>query len=122
MVSVIAVLLLFVAPALAQETIPEPTQRTDAPYRIFRSQNIYTLLKLDTRTGQVWQVQWGTDASYRWIAPINTKPLADGGKTGRFTLCPTLNIYMFILLDQEDGRTWQVQWGKDKERLIAPIE
>lgn len=116
----VAALLLLAAPMFAQGTIPEPTQRPDAPYRIFRSQNIYTFLKLDTRTGQVWQMQWG-ETGYRWVEPINTKPLAESGKAGRFTLYPTLNIYTFILLDQEDGRTWQIQWGKDNERFITPI-
>jgi hypothetical protein len=113
-----------ILPLLAegQESIPEPTQRTNVPYRLFRTQNIYTLLKLDTRTGLLWQVQWGTDAGFRWVAAINPKPLWDGKENGRFTLCPTLNIYTFVLIDQQDGRQWQVQWGKDKDhRLIIPI-
>jgi hypothetical protein len=118
-VLIVAALLLFGAASLAQDTIPEPTQSTDVPYRMFRSQNIHTLLKLDTRTGQVWQVQWG-DEEHRFVSPINTRSLVDGGKSGRFTLCPTLNIYTFILLDQEDGRTWQVQWGSNS--VITPIK
>lgn len=116
---IMSVLLFFGAASLAQDTIPEPTQSTDVPYRMFRSQNIYTLLKLDTRTGQVWQVQRGDD-EHRFVAAINTKPLVDGGKPGRFTLYPTLNIYTFILLDQEDGRTWQVQWGSSS--AMTPIK
>jgi hypothetical protein len=114
-------LFLFAVCVRAQDSIPEPTQKTDAVYRMFRSQNVYTLLKLDTRTGQVWQVQWG-DEQHRFIAAINLKVLADGGKAGRFTLYPTPNIYTFILLDQEDGRAWQVQWGKDGERFIVRME
>jgi len=78
--------LLFAIPVFTQDTIPEPTQNTHVPYRIFRSQNVYTLLKLDTSTGEVWQVQWGADSAYRWIEPINLKPLAEGAKAGRFTL------------------------------------
>lgn len=105
-----------------QGSIPEPTQRTDVAYRLFRTQNIYTFLKLDTRTGLVWQVQWGTEDRFRWVAAINLKSLADGKETGRFTLSPTSNIYTFVLLDQLDGRHWQVQWGNDKEhRFISPI-
>jgi hypothetical protein len=105
----------------AVTTIPEPTQKTDVPYRIFRTQNTYTLLKLDTRTGQVWQVQWGNE-THRFVTSISPKVLAAGGKAGRFTLCPTMNIYTFILLDQEDGRAWQVQWGAENKRFIQPIE
>ena len=108
--------------AQSQESIPEPTQRTDVPYRLFRTQNIYTFLKLDTRTGLVWQVQWGTDPKYRWVAAINLAQLADSKENGRFTLCPTSNIYTFVLLDQLNGRQWQVQWGNDKgHRFMVPI-
>lgn len=119
---VIMTVILLSLTGVAQENIPEPTQPTDVPYRLFRSQNIYTLLKLDTRTGEIWQVQWGTDPGYRFVAPINLKPLAPSGKVGRFTLYPTLNIYTFILLDQDTGTTWQVQWGKQGERFVLPLE
>jgi hypothetical protein len=118
---IVTALLVFTAPVLAQDEVPQPTQKTDVPYRMFSTQNVYTLLKLDTRTGQVWQVQWG-DEQHRFIVPVSLKVLAVGGKVGRFTLYPTLNIYTFILLDQEDGRAWQVQWGKDGERFVVPIE
>ena len=35
---------------------------------------------------------------------------------GRFTLYPTDNIWTFILLDQVDGNTWQVQWSNEEEK------
>jgi len=37
-------------------------------------------------------------------------------RNGRFFLYPTQNMYNFILLDQIDGRTWQVQWNIDKDK------
>jgi hypothetical protein len=95
-------LLLFASLALAEVAHLEPTQNPDAPYRLFNTQNIYTLLKLDTRAGQIWQVQWG-------------------GKPGRFTLYPTSNIFTFILLDQETGDAWQVQWSNQGDRFIEHI-
>jgi hypothetical protein len=121
-------LLVVAAKASDDAPIPEPTQNPDATCRIFRTQNIYTLLRLDTRTGMVWQVQWG-DGDHRFIAPISKTLLTTGSSTnpttlkpGRFTLSPTKNIYTFVLLDQEDGRIWQVQWGSnDKERFIVAI-
>jgi hypothetical protein len=122
---------LIAVPALAQNDapLPEPTQNPDASFRIFRTQNIYTSLKLDTRTGQVWQVQWGLDSDHRFTTAINIVALLPAGppahptevRPGRFTLTPTDNIYTFVLLDQEDGRTWQVQWGDDTHRFIVPI-
>jgi hypothetical protein len=48
--------------------------------------------------------------------------LSDNAKPGRFTLYSTENIYNFMLLDQEDGRSWQVQWSIEQEkRLIFPM-
>ncbi len=44
------------------------------------------------------------------------------GLDGRFALCATKNIFSFLLLDQEDGRTWIVQWNPDdKKRRISPL-
>ena len=41
----------------------------------------------------------------------------------RFTLYPTQNMYNFILLDQVNGKTWQVQWSTEyANRGIFPIE
>ena len=62
-------LLLLVVPLFAQDVlVPEPTQSTNVPYRLFRTRNIYTFLKLDTRTGRIWQVQWGTDKDHEFSA------------------------------------------------------
>lgn len=92
-----------------------------AKYRIFQTKNIWTFLKLDTRSGLIWQVQWANDAPAN--LPVNTLPLIppkEVGVPGRFTLCPTRNIYNFILLDQDNGRMWQVQWSTtEKERFIT---
>lgn len=128
---VILVIGMIAYPASAQldAAFPEPTQNPDANFRIFRTQNIYTLLKLDTRTGQVWQIQWG-DVSHKTTVAINLIPLIDAGtpdhptilKAGRFTLSPTYNIHVFILLDVENGKTWQVQWSDDTaHRFIQSI-
>jgi hypothetical protein len=106
--------------AQAPVIIPEPTQDPAAPYRLFRTQNLYTFLLLDTQTGKLAQVQWSTEADTRFTSPLGSKSLADGGRSGRFTLYPTQNIYTFILLDQDTGKSWQVQWGKNA--LIMPIQ
>jgi hypothetical protein len=136
---VLAVILPSAALAQTHDSIPEPTQNTEVTYRLFRTQNIYTLLKLDTRNGHVWQVQWNTESEKRFVAPIypygrnpcsstalgtvcQPTTLVKGGeaRVGRFTLYPTPNIYTFILLDQDTGSIWQVQWGETA--LSIPIE
>ena len=118
---VTVMLLLFASLALADLEHLEPTQNPDAPYRLFNTHNISTLLKLDTSAGRIWQVQWG-DKEHRFIEPINPKALVAGGKPGRFTLYPTSNIFTFILLDQETGDAWYVQWGKLEDRFIVQID
>lgn len=118
---VVMALCMFASLALAQEPPPQPTQNPSVPYRLFSTTNIYTLLKLDTRTGQLWQVQWG-DKDHRFTDVLNSIALVSDGKVGRFTLYPTFNVYTFILLDQEAGDAWHVQWGKAGERFVVPIE
>ena len=103
----------------------EYAQKTDAHYRLFKTTNIWNFLKLDTRTGLIWQVHWGTDAASRTIAPLNSKPLVSktGEKDGRFTLYRTANIFNYLLLDQENGRTWQVHFDvtEAKDRVTYGI-
>ena len=119
--AVTVTLLLFASLALAQGVHLEPTQNPDAPYRLFSTQNIYTFLKLDTRAGRIWQLQWG-DKEHSFVESINPKALVSGGNPGRFTLYPTSNIFTFILLDQETGDAWHVQWGKPAEQFIRHID
>ena len=114
--------------ASGQKTVEPAKQNTtteiDAVYRLFPTQNMYTFLKLDTRNGKIWQVQWDTDSTYRFVTVLSETALVykEEEKNGRFTLYPTTNIYNFILLDQLDGKTWQVQWSQKKEnRGIMPI-
>jgi hypothetical protein len=75
-------------------------------------------LKLDTRDGRIWQVQWG-DSDYRFTEPLSTRSLASPGKPGRFTLYPTKNIRTFMLVDQDTGEVWHVQWGKPEDRFVT---
>jgi len=111
--------------ALAQSDVPTQNISTDSAveYRLFSTKNMYTFIKLNTKNGKMWQVQWGTDSKYRFenilsdISQVNK----DQEKNGRFFLYPTTNIYNFILLDQIDGRTWQVQWGKEEDRMVSRI-
>ena len=88
-------------------------------YKMYKTENTYNLLKLDTATGRVWQVQYrlgGTDSMT--VAIDNSSLLWDGEieRAGRFELYATNNMYQFILLDTETGRTWQVQWNTEPSR------
>ena len=110
----------------AQSTNNDSTQNYKAvAYRLFPTQNMWTFIKLDTRNGRMWQVQFHLEANLRFETFLNLEPQVtkENEVNERFTLYPTQNIYNFILLDQLDGRTWQVQWSTEpKNRGIMPIE
>lgn len=95
-------------------------------FKLFPTQNMWTFIKLDTQTGQMWQVQYSVKSEdERFEYDLNPDPLVISGKkaNGRFELYPTQNMYNFILLDRIDGKTWQVQWSFDEgNRIIVPID
>ena len=106
------------------ENITAPNSNAVA-YRLFPTKNIWTFIKLNTRNGQMWLVQYSMNESNRVEAYLNLIPQVTIEKeiNDRFTLYPTNNMYTFILLDQLDGRIWQVQWSTEaSNRLIIPIE
>lgn len=109
-----------ITPAHASEI-----QNPNAIYELYRTENFYNLLKLNTRNGCVTQVQIGIGKDGgRMEVNINSDPLVgvEEQQSGRFALYPTGNIYNFILLDRISGRTWQIQWHtKPDNRFITPI-
>jgi hypothetical protein len=93
---------------------------TGATYRIFQTRNIFTFLKLDTRIGMVWQVQWGENSNVAIVGVAES--VGNKAHSGRFVLCPTKNIFTFMLLDQDDGNVYIVQWNNDpKKRFVERI-
>jgi len=101
----------------------DPPQRLDVRYRLFKTENMWNFLELDTQTGRLWQIQFTVDKdSDRVKLPINSNQLAPEGKNGRFTLYPTNNMWNFILVDQDNGRIWQAQFSVgDASTDIFPI-
>lgn len=87
-------------------------------YKLYQTENIYTLLQLDTKTGTIDQLQWSLDSDKEFSVPINEKDLSYGMGYGSnsFELYPTKNMYQFILIDKTDGRKWHVQWGTESKK------
>jgi hypothetical protein len=99
-------------------------QPIEAPiYKLFSTQNYWTFIKLDTRNGKMWQVHFTlSNEGYQGELILNSSPLVwteEEQINGRFTLYPTNNIYNFILLDQINGKTYQVQWNNDQEKRFV---
>lgn len=97
-------------------------QRIDARHRLFKTKNVWNWLQLDTQTGQVWQVQFSVNDGERIKIPIIKEALVTNSKPGRFTLFPTRNMYNFLLLDMDAGKTWQVQWSNEAAQASWVIE
>jgi len=112
------VILISISP-FAQSKLPienSPNAKDkDFTYRLFPTQNMWTFIKLNTRNGQIWQVQYDIQGTNRFEVYINSKPLVikEYEEDGRFMLHSTQNIYNFILIDQIDGRLWQAQWSTE---------
>src|SRR5262249_45343219 len=103
------------APPLTQS----PTLNPIVPYRLFPPQNVYTFLLFDTQSGFIMKVQWGMDSGHPFMSPLLATCPGVAGKedpndhVGRYTLEPTQNIWQFLLLDQDNGSVWHVQWSMD---------
>lgn len=122
------IFILFATISFAQSTSEVPIQNistdSNVTYRLFSTRNVYTFIKLDTRNGRMWQVQWSLKGNeFETPLSLMTRVTKEEEKNGRFFLYPTINLYNFILLDQIDGRTWQVQWSiEEKNRAVNPIQ
>ena len=94
-------------------------------FKLYKTENIYNFLELDTKTGKIQQVQWSLHEKKEGSVVINNVDLSlgIGYGSGSFELYPTSNIYQFILIDKTDGRKWHVQWGlENAKRWIRNID
>ena len=91
-------------------------------YKIYPTENIYILIKLDTQTGKLELIQWSLKSKDEFSATLNSDDLSLYDGLNSFELYPTKNMYQFILLDKATGRNWHVQWGtKSSEMWIRRI-
>lgn len=102
---------------------PKEEQQVFFPFKLYPTENMWTFIKLDTRNGRMWQVQYSVKGDdYRFETPLNLIALSSDSTSGRFELYPTQNIYNFVLLDRINGATWQVQWSTEIEnQAVIPI-
>ena len=87
---------------------------------MYKTENMYNLIKLYTATGALWQLQYGMNKSSTKMEVVldDTSLLYswDDVIPGRFELYPTQNMYTFILLDTKRGNTYQVQWSTNPDQ------
>ena len=90
-------------------------------YKLFPTKNYWTFLKLDTRNGKIWQVHFTVSDGYEGELILNSRSLIwdEKERSGRFNLHATNNMYNFILIDQLNGKTYQVQWNNDENKRFV---
>ena len=93
-------------------------------FELYPTQNSFNFLKLDKKTGKIYQVQWSLEGEKEFSITLNGIDLSHFSTDGNcFKLYPTKNMWQFILLDGASGRAWHVQWGfEEKNRWIKRIE
>lgn len=92
---------------------------TPAKFRLYPTTNMFTFLRLNTSTGFIDVVQYSTNDENSMIYGLSPYALAKDEAIDRFTLYPTKNIWTFLLLDQLEGRTYQVQWNTDPQKRFV---
>ena len=92
-------------------------EETVGKFKLYKTSNIWTFLKLDTSSGEIWQIQFSVNENLQSEMPINIVKLAFGDdmQNGRFQIYNTKNHFNFLLLDSVDGSLWQFQWGLKEE-------
>jgi hypothetical protein len=86
-------------------------------YKLYPTKNNWTFLKLDTRNGKISQVLFTvSEDGSRGEYTVNSvaQVSIENQFPGRFELKETINIYNFLLLDQETGTVTQVQWSMER--------
>lgn len=76
-------------------------------YKLYPTDNLYTLLELDSKIGRIKQVQWSLDSDSESTFTINNDDLSYGMGYGSdsFELYPTKNMYQFILIDKTEAES-----------------
>lgn len=76
-------------------------------YKLYTTDNLYTLLELDSKIGRIKQVQWSLDSDSEGTFTINNDDLSYGMGYGSdsFELYPTKNMYQFILIDKTEAES-----------------
>ena len=91
-------------------------------YKIYPTFNMWTYLKLDTRTGRIAMLQIATDSKDEgefYIGTPNEVYVGDDAINGRYELYPTSNMWTFIMIDQINGNSYHVQWSNKKLELCG---
>ena len=103
---IIFAFVLFLSPVLYAQT-----------YKFYQTENIHNQLRLDTKTGEVFQIQ---SDGQKFLVHTATSLL--NLKPGRYILNKTKNMWTYILLDTFTGKLWQCQYSVEGPEYIFSVE
>ncbi len=83
-------------------------------YKLYQTNNINNQLRINTITGEVYQIQ---NDGQRFL--VHAAVTSETGKSGRYKLFKTENMWTFILLDRYTGKLWQCQFSVEGTEYIA---
>ena len=89
--------------------------KTGNRYTLHKTDNLHTMLMLDTAKGEISIIQASLDDSEGIFFHSKSVLEFDSDNIGRFKLIRTKKMYQFILLDTEAGNVWRAQWGFKKD-------
>ena len=64
-------------------------------YKIYPTENLYILIKLDTQTGKLDLIQWSLKSKDEFNVTLNASDLSVYTNLNSFELYPTKNMYQF---------------------------
>ena len=108
--------------SLQMHLLNRVNQKAAPGYKLYKTDNMWTFIRLETATGRLWQVHYSVgNENQRGTLSINETNLgaiygSGDNYFGRFELYKTENMYNFILLDTESGNVWQAQWSYDADK------
>lgn len=85
-------------------------------YKLYKTDNLHNQLRLNTATGEVYQIQ---DDGQKFLVHEATSPSNE--KPNRYALFKTQNMWTFILLDKWSGLLWQCQYSAEKVDYILSV-
>lgn len=103
----------------------EKTSFYSQRYCVLHSADSNFLLKLDTRTGQIYPINMKFSAKVSIEKKCTYEPLVGENEyiDGRFAIYRTLDSNTFLLLDQITGKSWHYRYAYSSgEVVISPTK
>jgi len=88
-----------------------PDNEKSNRYALYKTQNMWTYILLDTFSGKLWQCQYSVNGSeYRFSLEINSNEFSST-EDSKFIIQPMTSMFQYYLINEETGDMWKFQWS-----------